>query len=568
MVGHRRGAQMSSPLVFPSYEDNRGVTQHPPQEIVDILIDRLGTDQLPDAPGIPGRAHAEARRVSGLAVQLYALRHEGDWGVGDFAGLAKLCAWGAENGLRYIGVNPLHALRTAKAEASPYYPVSRLALHPLYISVPKLAQDLGVPVKLGEADRGALEAERGTSFIDYDLVAQMKFSALRDLFRRIWNEIDLSDFEEKQNGALLGHAIWEAYDHLEASPPPTSLLQDPASFLCGNVQRSEVAFHLFLQWAADRQLRQAMEAGGSQTSLYLDLAVGAAPDGSEVRSHPSAYVEGIRLGAPPDMMGPEGQDWGITPLDPVDLSRNRGVAFRRILDASAQYAGAVRIDHALGLQRQFFIPETAAAKDATYVGFPRELLFSVVAEVSRQRRCTMIGEALGTVPEGLVDAMHDRSIFSYEVTRWARDKAGDFLQPSDYPELCLAAATTHDIAPIAGWLSGFDLETRLEVGHLSAGHLAEERRLRSEERGGLLDLWQVSPRASTADVVVAAHEFLAATKARVAMMTLEDLLLQQDMMNLPGTTSGHPNWRRRYAKTFEEWSEIPSVIERLKAGLR
>jgi 4-alpha-glucanotransferase len=180
----------------------------------------------------------------------------------------------------------------------------------------------------------------------------------------------------------------------------------------------------------------------------------------------------------------------------------------------------------------------------------------------------MIGEALGTVPPGLVAAMHSQSIFSYEVTRWARDEEDEFLDADDYPELCLAAATTHDIAPIAGWLNGKDLEARLGAGQITQKEQASEEKTRAEEKAGLLALWDVDEAAPAKDVVLAAHAFLKRSKAMIAMMTLEDLLLQEDMMNLPGTTDEHPNWKRRYAKMFDDWSVDEAVLARLEAGLR
>jgi 4-alpha-glucanotransferase len=567
MVGDRGGFAMSRKLVYDEYEDSSGEIRRPPASVIETLEKRLGATVLPTATARSLRALKPEKRSSGLALQLYALRHEGDWGMGDFAGLAKVCKWGAEQGLTYIGVNPLHALKTAlPAAGSPYYPVSRFALHPLYISIDWLADELSVPVSLHDDAASALRRARGADLIDYDAVSTAKIAALREIYAAAPLPAEAEAFLSSPSDGIRAHAIWEAFCHAGSGPASQDILTGAEAV--PESMTEEVRFHLFLQWAADRQLMAASTAGGKRTSLYLDLAVGAAPDGSEVQGKPNAYVEGVRLGAPPDLMGPQGQDWGITPLHPVNLARGEGKAFGDMLAASAAYAGALRIDHALGLERQFFIPEDAQAKEATYVAFPRDLLFDTIAEVSAGHDCVMIGEALGTVPPGLVAAMHSQSIFSYEVTRWARDEEDEFLDADDYPELCLAAATTHDIAPIAGWLNGKDLEARLGAGQITQKEQASEEKTRAEEKAGLLALWDVDEAAPAKDVVLAAHAFLKRSKAMIAMMTLEDLLLQEDMMNLPGTTDEHPNWKRRYAKMFDDWSVDEAVLARLEAGLR
>jgi 4-alpha-glucanotransferase len=555
------------PLIFPSYTDNEGHRRSASKDVLAALQKAVGADPLPDhAEGSVGSFLPEQPlRQTGLALQLYALRRRQDWGMGDFTSLGLTLEWGRGHGLDYIGMNPLHALSLAAPEAvSPYYPSSRLALHPLYIDCETLADDLGYSLHLSEADRQALQRIRRCERIDYEGLATIKMAALKQLY-----EAKAPASIPDQSEAIRAHALHEAYRELHHAPPPFAWDSEEASEFA---ERHEeiVGFHRFLQWAADRQLRAAAKRGGGRCELYLDLAVGAAPNGSEAWFDPQAYVQGVRLGAPPDIMAPGGQDWGLVPLHPKVIAEREGSPFARILDASAQYAGALRIDHALGLNRQYFIPEGFSSAEATYVRFPQNLLLRTIADSANKHRCVMIGEDLVTVPEGLTEALHRSQILSYEVTRWARDEEGSFLPGADYPELSLAAATTHDIAPLAGWLSGSDLQTRLEVGHLDRQHLERELEGRKEERAGLLRLWNLDPSSDheASDVVIAAHRFLARSAAGIAMMAAEDLLLQEEMVNLPGTMDEHPNWRRRYGADFEDWREDEAVLARLRSGLR
>jgi 4-alpha-glucanotransferase len=552
---------MTDTIIFETYDDNQGRVREAAPEVLARLREALGTDmaEYPAGTGKAAWLPSTDFRQSGLALQLYALRRNGDWGMGDFTSLRLLMEWGAAQGLSYIGINPVHALRAGEPEAcSPYYPSSRLALNPLYIDPDALASEL--EIDLPATYRG--EVDTDTPLIDYESVSSAKMSALRHVHRA-------SDFSaENLPVETRAHAIFEAFDE-EFGRPPDFAHGSPEEQAFLSEYGETYAFHAFVQWAADRQLREAASAGMETCSLYLDLAVGASPSGSEVWAHPDRYVPGVRLGAPPDLMAPQGQDWGLTPLHPRTLAREGGAGFKDILSHAARYAGAVRIDHVLGMNRQYFIPKGFSSADATYAGFPQNLLLDVIAAVSREHRAVMIGEDLGTVPDGLTDALHDAAILSYEVSRWSRDEDGTFLPANAYPHLCLAAATTHDIAPMAGWLTGSDLQTRLDVGHLSEEHYEDAANDREEERNGLLELWGLDRRESDPDRVVrAAHRFLASTSAGIAMMSLEDLLLQEEMMNLPGTMQEHPNWRRRYGETFETWSTDRVVLERLGAGLR
>ena len=529
------------------------------------------------AAASPGTAYTppalrDGGKAWGVAVQLYAVRSERDWGMGDFTDLAAIVRWAEGLGASYVGVNPLHALFLAEpARRSPYSPSSRLWLNPLYID-PEAAPG-------GAGTRGALarriEDARAGDLIDYEAVAAVKRAGLVRAFDA-WDRTDdpaaFEAFRAAGGAALEAHATFEALaDAFTRKGVPggflawTEAYRDPGSDAVrafAEAHPRERRFHAWLQWVAHEQLSAANTA---RTTLYLDLAVGAAPDGSEVWAGGEAYVPGVRLGAPPDPMAMAGQDWGLTPMHPGVLARDDHGALRAVLRASMAHAGALRIDHVLGYARQFWIPEGVSASEGGYVAFPRDGMIAATAEESRAARCLVIGEDLGTVPAGLTEALHAADVLSYYVARWARDEEGGFLSADDYPRQCLAVTTTHDVAPVAGWLSGSDIAARARI---EPGGEADAREERAKEREGLFALWGVGDDAPAREVVLAAHRFMARANAMVAMAALEDLLLQETQVNMPGTTDEHPNWRVRYARTLEDWTKDEDVATLAKAAAR
>ena len=517
-------------------------------------------------------ALADGAKQWGVAVQLYALVSERNWGIGDFTDLAGIVRWAEGLGAAYVGVNPLHALFLAEpGRRSPYSPSSRLWLNPLYIDPEAAPGGAGTR----EAFASRIETARGGGLIDYAEAAAVKRAALDRAFARWRDEGDTDGFDAFRavgGDALAAHATFEALaDEFTRRGVPGGFLawpeayRDPASsavtaFAADHADA--VTFHAWLQWVAHEQLAAASTG---RTTLYLDLAVGAAPDGSEVWAGGDAYVPSVKLGAPPDPMAMGGQDWGLTPMHPKVLERDGYAALRRVLAASMQHAGALRIDHVLGYARQFWIPEEAPAKDGGYVAFPRDGMIAATAEASREAECLVIGEDLGTVPEGLTEALHGADILSYYVARWARGEDGAFLDAGAYPRQCLAVTTTHDVAPVAGWLARSDIDAR--AAFEPEGE-AGARKERAAEREGLFALWGVDDDASPREVVAAAHQFMARSSASVTMIALEDLLLQETQVNMPGTTDEHPNWRVRYGRTLEDWTRDADVQALATAAAR
>ena len=566
--------------------------RHVPRGTVDALRSVLEGFEAGAAPIERGQAYLpptldERGKAWGLAVQLYALRSERNWGVGDFTDLAAVMRWAASLGATYVGVNPLHALPYADpGRRSPYYPSSRLFLNVFAIDPDAVAVgDEAVDLRSDEARRRIAAAREGDT-IDYHAVAAAKkpaFDALWEGFKVHANtarRTAFQQFREKGGEPLRRHALFEALaerfapEHGAGFPVWPEAYRDPesdevASFAAEAEDR--VAFHGYLQWIADLQLADAAGAGVANdppTTLYLDLAVGSAPDGSEVWSGGDVYARGMRMGCPPDPMAMAGQDWGLPPMNPRALAGRDFRPLRRVLEASMRHAGALRIDHVLGYDRQFWIPDGVGAPEGGYVAFPRDDMLAVAAEASRNARCLLVGEDLGTVPEGLTEALHAANLLSYEVARWSRDDHGAFLPADQYPRLCLAVASTHDIAPVVGWAKGQDIRDRAAIESWSEDELARVLAEREGEVRGLCALWGADPNGSPRDMVAAAHRFLAATNAAVVMATLEDVLLQEPQVNMPGTTDEHPNWRLRYARDLEDWTKDEEVRELTRAAAR
>lgn len=497
------------------------------------------------------------RRLWGLAVQLYALRSSRNWGHGDFGDLAALIDGLAPMGCSTIGLNPLHALFLDRPEdASPYSPNSRVFLNPLYIAIDRVpdcpdAASLNIAAKLADV--------RAADEIRYADVAALKLSALRAGYLRFRDDMrserrgDFETFRAEGGAALQRFAAfevlrrrfgrtpwweWPAAWRQPASSAITQLFDDARS---GTDCDDDPLFSVYLQWLAARQLQHCQQRArrqGMPLGLYIDLAVGVDPAGADAWSAQDDMLTGVSVGAPPDEYNPAGQNWGLTSYNPQALIASRGEPLRRMLDATMRHAGAIRIDHVLGLMRLYLIPRGATAADGAYVNYPFALLLDTIVDESLRRRCVVIGEDLGTVPEGFREALARRGLWSYQVMLFEREQGGSFRHPSHYRADALTTFNTHDLPTFAGWMAGHDLRTKraltLDPGE-SEDARAQARQMLTEAVGSM--------EGGPGFTGVAA--FLARTPARLVMVALEDVLGLQDQVNIPGTTSEHPNWRRR-----------------------
>ena len=527
-------------------------------------------------------------RAWGIGCQLYGVRSERNWGIGDFADLARLAEIAAEAGADFLGVNPLHALFFAAPDhCSPFSPSTRDFLNPLYIAIDH------VPGYTGMED--ALEAPDGVrrrELVDYPRVGALKAKALGVLFRIFQanaTDADREAFERfvaARGQALYLHALFEALSEAMVRNGHGSGWHDwPEEYrhpgsdsvrAFAEEQKDLVDFHAWLQWLADRQLATAKEralAAGMRVGLYLDLAVGVVPDGSATWADRALVVPGARIGAPPDYFNAHGQDWGLAPLSPAGLAGRDFQPYRESIDAVLSHAGALRIDHAMSLYRLFWIPDGFGPADGAYVRYPFHAMLRALAEISLKRRAIVIGEDLGVVPPGFRDVMQATEIQGYRVFFFeTRDDL--FLRPEDYPREALACVTTHDLPPLAGWWGGHDIETRVAIGMMSEAEAVPALEHRAHMRRRMLGLFAdtgllpgemeavmrdaaEAPPALPESVAIALHRLMARTPSRLLVVQTEDLLGSAKQVNIPGTIDDHPNWRRKLPVDLKALSGHP-----------
>ena len=477
-------------------------------------------------------------------MQLYTLRRaQGDQGIGDLTDLAAFARQAGAAGIGAIGLNPLHALFLQdRTRASPYHPSDRRFVDPLCIDVAALA----VPSALAAAAPVFAGLAAG-ALVDYPAVWEAKRGVLEAAFAAFRPGADFSGFVAEGGTALLGFARFQAIAEVHGADWrrwPAALRDPSGPAVAAAAAPERVNFSLFLQWVADRQLAAAAAAcGGMEIGLYRDLAVGAAPDGAEAWAAGAALMHGVSVGAPPDRLGPQGQVWGLPPPDPIAQRESGYASFVALLRANMRHAGALRIDHVMGLARLFLVPEGGRAADGTYLAYPLRDLLGQLALESVRAGCLVVGEDLGTVPDGFRAALAEHDVLSYQVLRFARDW-DRLLPPARYPVNAVACAASHDMATITGWWQGNDIDERVALGLLDAAAEAAERRARGVEKAELVALLEAEGLAG-GDLVASVHALLARTPCRLVLLQADDLAGEVVGVNLPGTDRERPNWRRR-----------------------
>lgn len=519
----------------------------------------------PDRCWTPG-ALDRGERWWGLTAQLYGLRSAAhDAGVGDYRAVGELAAGAARHGASFLGLSPVHALFASdRTKISPYSPSSRLFLETLYID------PTGIGRK-GAKAREAAQPSRGAGLVDYERAWAERRVALEALWAGVdaWmKDPDFLAFRQGGGHLLEAHATFEALSaHHRDEGVMWSGGWKPELQDCGSdavkAFRAEheraVMFHAWLQWLADTQLGDAASAAsdaGMGLGLYRDLAVGPDRYGSEVWSAPDRYIPDFAVGAPPDLLGPQGQNWGLPAFNPVALAEQGLAGFRALVSANARHAGAIRIDHAFQLARLFLIPPGASAADGAYLEYPFEALLAALRIESHRAECLVIAEDLGTAPEGFSDAIMASGVLSYRVFFFEQDANG-FKQPQAYPQPAMAALSTHDLPTFAGWWRGLDVDLRETFGIYDAERAARDRDERVHERKRFAEalaneglLPDAEPPARPP--LEAACRYLARTPSVLAALQVEDVALEMNQANMPGLVDGHPNWRRRSTLTVDE----------------
>ena len=489
----------------------------------------------------------------GVSAQLYGLRRGSDQGIGDFTALGGLAAAAGHAGAAVVGINPLHALfGFDRTRASPYYPSDRRFIDELYLDVEALCADLESP-----SGRAALAASAGV-FADLRAAATIDYPAVAAAKRRVLDAI-FSDFDARPGSDRL-KAAYSAFVTAEgAELQAFAAFEARSSALSGDLQ-SAARFATFVQWAGDRQLAVAAAAGrhaGLSIGLYRDLAVGAAPDGAEVASGGDRFARDVSIGAPPDAFSDQGQVWGVTPWSPLALVDAGLLPFRQLIEANMRHAGALRIDHVLGLRRQFWVPEGADAKDGAYIAFPEQAMHAMLRLLSRRMGVAVVGEDLGTVPDGLREALARSEILGTRVMPFERD-GGGLRPPSAYPPLSVSCAATHDLPPLAAWWAGDDLAERRQIGLLPASEFDRAMAERMAEKRVWISaietagLGRFSAEGEpTSDLLAAIHRFLAMSPSALVLVQAEDLAGSRAILNVPGTDRERPNWRARLDSPIE-----------------
>ena len=541
------------------------------------------------------------QRLWGLALQLYSLSSDRNWGCGDFTDLGRIVEWAGKGlGAGVIGLNPLHALRnTAPYHISPYAPYSRLYLNELYIDLERLPEFYGSEEAQQQFRvpefQTKLQALRESRRVDYDAIAAAKRTMLDLAYRKFLKDAysgEEPNLQPKTARAWLLERFIQAegtplelYATFQTLEEERRLIQSksatwhdwPKQFLTpgqsvreyAKRHRKRIRFFQYIQWVASEQLneiRRTTEQLAMPIGLYHDLALGADRNGAEAWVYQSVLALGADCGAPPDAFAPEGQNWGLPPINPHALRASGYELMIQLLRNNFRSGGAVRLDHVMAFCRLFWIPRGRPASEGTYVQYPFEDLLAIVALESTRSKTLVIGEDLGTVPDWVREQLAKAKVLSYRVFYFERGGDGAWKSPRDYPAQSVAVATTHDLPTLTGFWSGEDLQVRAGLGAFTddaARRQAWDERQR--DKGGILSALKregllpngvtedlATAPAMTTDLCRAIHIYLARTPSCIVLANLEDGLGELSQTNLPGTVDSHPNWSRKYAVRVDE----------------
>ena len=546
-----------------SHERGFATPLPPPGAYYLRITDASGALDETSLLSVPARAFAgDFERVWILAVQLYGVRSSRNWGIGDFTDLESLIEWASQNGAAGVGLNPLHALfDDHPQDCSPYSPNSRLFLNPLYIDVARLPE-MGGEFAIGHSEE--IEQARSAEFVDYVQVANLKLRALQQAFAAFKSRTTLTrktnfdEFRGERSDLLSRFGCFEILRRKYAGPwwEWPSQWSSPKDTALDELRRGpdahDIEFVEFVQWCAHQQLEACRDLASRlklPVGLYLDVAVGVKADGFDAWNEQVAISRRLSVGAPPDLLNTAGQDWGLAGFNASGLEARLYQPFRDVLRASMQYAGAIRLDHVLGLKRLYLVPTGYLPSQGTYVQMPFEALLAMTALESVDQHCVVIGEDLGTVPDGFRDRLADWGIWSYRVMMFERNYDGAFHPIDQYPQNSMVTFNTHDLPTFSGWQSGHDIDFKLSLG-IDPGESRDARAQASVMLVHALKGAQLNDAT-----FYSALNYLAQTKSRILGVSIEDLLGVVDQPNIPGTIDEHPNWRRRLPVYVEEWAQ-------------
>ncbi len=555
----------------------------------------------PDSCYVPSDV-AAGRRIWGLWVQLYSLRSQRNWGIGDLSDLAELTRWvGRDLGGAVVGVNPLHALKNRRPHhVSPYSPDSRSALNEVYLDplrVPEYDRCAAAQhLVTSEAFQSRLDELRRSDLVDYEGVAGAKLEVLELLYRQFvadhcGEHAGLSaDIRRTERGRAFARfcaergAAFEEFavyrvlsEQLGGDPRAPRLWREwpvefrhpraPAVAAFRDAHRERIEFYQYVQWQTEEQLSRVMGATrewGMPVGLYHDFALGSDPNGAEGWLLQDVLALDVDCGCPPDAFALQGQNWGFPPFHPTALREAAYQPWIDMLRQNLRRGGALRLDHVMGLFRLFWIPKGQRPSAGVYVHYPFDELLAILALESHRARTLVIGEDLGTVPDWIRQELGRAQAFSYRVWYFERNGDGSWKAPTQYPAHSLAVATTHDLPTLSGFWMAEDLRVRERLGLFPNDTVQErtwaERRhdqLRMAESLRAHGGWVGPDAAASASegvppgLVEAVHRFLARTSSLVVLASLDDWVGERDQANVPGTVDEYPNWLRKTSVPLE-----------------
>ena len=556
--------------------------------------DELGSMRLIIAPSSCYKPEAllQGQKVWGISVQLYCLRSDNNWGVGDFSDLSFLVEKLAKQGAQFVGLNPIHALYPANPSAcSPYGPSSRRWLNFIYIDVTALDgyQQASTQAVVNDIDfQQKLQKARSTDLVDYELVTELKLNALEKVFAH-QNSQYLSKntklnkifkaFVVEGGESLKTLAVYDALqESLVAQQKPSSgwpvfpkELSDfynPAVKTFSKKNAKRVKFFLWLQWQAALQLEQAnqvAEQNKMSIGLYRDLAVGVSEGSAEIWGNKELYCTKASIGAPPDILGPLGQNWGLPPMDPEKLYEQQYQPIIELFDANMRATGALRIDHVMALLRLWWVAKGDDAKEGGYVYYPVDDLLAILALESHRHQSLVIGEDLGTVPDEIRTKLAGNGVYSYRVFFFEQADDGGFFSPAHYPEQSMSTLTTHDMPTLTGYWHCDDLALGKKLGLYPTDEiLSTLYTSRHENKQSILDTLHghhsVNDEVGRNGHNVAMSKALnfgmqlhmAAGSSALLSLQLEDWLEMDKPVNIPGTFNEYPNWRRKLSRNLQD----------------
>jgi 4-alpha-glucanotransferase len=535
----------------------------------------------------------EKGRSWGVALNLYSIRSAGNWGIGDFSDLKKTVAWVAGMKGDCVGINPLHAIPNTKPYGiSPYSPISRLYKNYIYLnveSIPEVAESKKIQKQIASKkyQQELLEIKE-TEFIDYERIAALKEKVLRQAFEIFCSDHYLRNTSRGQDFRqyiLDEGTVLESFtlfmvlkEHFLKTnnvyawndwPKTYHRLSGKAVQTFRKAHEKEVLYYQYLQWLIDCQLREIAEDAhqqGMKIGLYHDLAVGSVGGGSDAWNYQDVIAGDADLGAPPDDFNVNGQNWGFPPFIPEKMKESGYELFIHTIRKNMKYGGAIRIDHALGLFRLFWVPKGLHPKDGAYVSCSSEDLVRIIALESIRNKTIVIAEDLGTIGENVRETLKAYKMLSYRLLYFERNYPDpSFLTPEKYPELALCAVTTHDLPTLYGYWAGRDLQVKKQLGLFRDDdqwqqHLQERERDKKliisavKSRGIVPDEYPSEPSLvpeMTPELCIAIYTFLSLTPCKLLMVSLDDLLGTLNQQNMPGTVDEHPNWMQKTPVTLD-----------------